>query len=152
VNLLLSSDSSVRLFFPKGGSGSIVFVIRRLIRSEFSDLPTYLMYDGPVLPAYNPSFSSYFFSRNNIFLSQQISQQCFSAGLSAQPNGPMCCSVAVKPWPLATRTHGWHAIGREVVWLVAYRASNTNAADSRSYDYFHQLKKLGVIRVVCLRI
>jgi hypothetical protein len=109
VNLLLSSDSSVRLFFPKGGSGSIVFVIRRLIRSGFSDLPTYLMYD-------------------------------------------VCCSVAVKPWPLATRTHGRHAIGREVVWLVAYRASNTNAADSRSYDYFHQLKKLGVIRVVCLRI
>jgi hypothetical protein len=36
--------------------------------------------------AYNPSFSACFFSRNNIFLSQQISQQCFSAGLSAQPN------------------------------------------------------------------
>jgi hypothetical protein len=41
----------------------------------------------PVHPAYNPSFSVYFFSRNSIFLSQQISQQCFSAGLSAQPNG-----------------------------------------------------------------
>jgi hypothetical protein len=37
--------------------------------------------------AYNPSFSACFFSRNSIFLSQQISQQCFSAGLSAQPNG-----------------------------------------------------------------
>jgi hypothetical protein len=36
--------------------------------------------------AYNPSFSAYFFSQNSIFLSQQISQQCFSAGLSAQPN------------------------------------------------------------------
>jgi hypothetical protein len=43
--------------------------------------------DGPVHSAYNPSFSACFFSRNNIFLSQQISQQCFSAGLSAQPNG-----------------------------------------------------------------
>jgi hypothetical protein len=42
---------------------------------------------GPVHPAYNPSFSACFFSRNNIFLSQQISQQYFSAGLSAQPNG-----------------------------------------------------------------
>jgi hypothetical protein len=42
---------------------------------------------GTVHPAYNPSFSACFFSRNNIFLSQQISQQCFSAGLSAQPNG-----------------------------------------------------------------
>jgi hypothetical protein len=41
----------------------------------------------PVHPAYNPYFSACFFSRNNIFLSQQISQQCFSAGLSAQPNG-----------------------------------------------------------------
>jgi hypothetical protein len=42
---------------------------------------------GPVHPAYNPSFSACFFSRNGIFLSQQISQQYFSAGLSAQPNG-----------------------------------------------------------------
>jgi hypothetical protein len=41
----------------------------------------------PIHPAYNPSFSVYFFSRNSIFLSQQISQPCFSAGLSAQPNG-----------------------------------------------------------------
>jgi hypothetical protein len=32
-------------------------------------------------------FQLVFFSRNRIFLSQQISQQCFSAGLSAQPNG-----------------------------------------------------------------
>jgi hypothetical protein len=36
---------------------------------------------GPVHPAYNPSFSACFFSWNSIFLSQQISQQCFSAGL-----------------------------------------------------------------------
>jgi hypothetical protein len=42
---------------------------------------------GFVHPAYNPSFSACFFSRNSIFLSQQISQQCFLAGLSAQPNG-----------------------------------------------------------------
>jgi hypothetical protein len=41
---------------------------------------------GPVYSAYNPSFSVYFFSRNSIFLSHQISQQCFSAGLLAQPN------------------------------------------------------------------
>jgi hypothetical protein len=42
---------------------------------------------GSVHPAYNPSFSACFFSRNSIFLSQQISQQRFSAGLSTQPNG-----------------------------------------------------------------
>jgi hypothetical protein len=41
----------------------------------------------PVHPAYNPYFSACFFSRNSVFLSQQISHQCFSAGLSAQPNG-----------------------------------------------------------------
>jgi hypothetical protein len=41
---------------------------------------------GPVRSAYNSSFSACFFSRNSIFLSQQISQQCFSADLSAQPN------------------------------------------------------------------
>jgi hypothetical protein len=40
------------------------------------------------VPAYNSSFLAYFFSRNSIFLSQQISQQRFSAGLLAQPNGP----------------------------------------------------------------
>jgi hypothetical protein len=42
---------------------------------------------GHVHPAYNPSFSACLFNRNNIFLSQQINQQYFSAGLSAQPNG-----------------------------------------------------------------
>jgi hypothetical protein len=36
---------------------------------------------GPVYLAYNPSYSACFFSRNSIFLSQKISQQCFSAGL-----------------------------------------------------------------------
>jgi hypothetical protein len=36
---------------------------------------------GPVHPAYNPSYSACFFSQNSIFLSQKISQQCFSAGL-----------------------------------------------------------------------
>jgi hypothetical protein len=36
---------------------------------------------GPVHLAYNPSYSACFFSRNSIFLSQKISQQCFSAGL-----------------------------------------------------------------------
>jgi hypothetical protein len=46
-----------------------------------------ITHKGPVHPAYNPSFSACFFSWNNIFLSQQISQQCFSAGLSTQPNG-----------------------------------------------------------------
>jgi hypothetical protein len=36
---------------------------------------------GPVHLAYNPSYLTGFFSRNSIFLSQKISQQCFSAGL-----------------------------------------------------------------------
>jgi hypothetical protein len=52
------------------------------------DLEKYIGRDiGPVYSAYNPSFSACFFSWNNIFLSQQISQQYFSADLSAQPNG-----------------------------------------------------------------
>jgi hypothetical protein len=41
----------------------------------------YIPSSGPVHLAYNPSFSACFFSRNSIFLSQKISQQCFSAGL-----------------------------------------------------------------------
>jgi hypothetical protein len=36
---------------------------------------------GPVHLAYNPSYLAYFFSQNNIFLSQKISQQYFSVGL-----------------------------------------------------------------------
>jgi hypothetical protein len=53
---------------------------------------------GLVHPAYNPSFLACFFSWNSIFLSQQISQQCFSAGLSAQPNGAIVqisCKLAI---------------------------------------------------------
>jgi hypothetical protein len=42
---------------------------------------------GPVHPAYNPYFSTCFFSQNSVFLSQQINQSCFSVDLSAQPNG-----------------------------------------------------------------
>jgi hypothetical protein len=38
------------------------------------------VYD-PVHLAYNPSYSAYFFSQISIFLSQKISQQCFSADL-----------------------------------------------------------------------
>jgi hypothetical protein len=53
------------------------------------------LYNNPVHPAYNPSFSTCFFSRNSIFLSQQISQQCFSAGLSAHPNRANSCLVFV---------------------------------------------------------
>jgi hypothetical protein len=37
--------------------------------------------NGPVHLAYNSSYSACFFSRNNIFLSKKISQQCFSADL-----------------------------------------------------------------------
>jgi hypothetical protein len=44
---------------PAGGSGSLLVIL-----------------------AYNLSFLVYFFSRNSMFLSQQISQQCFSASLS----------------------------------------------------------------------
>jgi hypothetical protein len=32
------------------------------------------------------TFQLVFFSQNSVFLSQQINQQCFSVGLSAQPN------------------------------------------------------------------
>jgi hypothetical protein len=69
-----------------------IWLIIRLIRLVFSAGTVFfsqkkLANSGPVHSAYNPSFSACFFSRNSIFLSQQISQQCFSAGLSAQLNG-----------------------------------------------------------------
>jgi hypothetical protein len=44
----------------------------------------------PVHMSYNPYFlACFFFSWNRVFLSQEISQQYFSAGLSTQPNGPI---------------------------------------------------------------
>jgi hypothetical protein len=43
---------------------------------------------GSVHPAYNPYFLACFFNQNSVFLSQQINQQYFLVGLSAQPNGP----------------------------------------------------------------
>jgi hypothetical protein len=51
---------------------------------------------GLVHPAYNPYFSACFFNWNSVFLSQQISQQCFSAGLSAQPNGAIIANAIVE--------------------------------------------------------
>jgi hypothetical protein len=56
--------------------------------------------EGHVHPAYNPSFSAYFFSRNNIFLSQQISQRCFSAstaerGKHAYQSSSTCALIRV---------------------------------------------------------
>jgi hypothetical protein len=45
------------------------------------------IHNGPVHPAYNPYFSACFFSRNNIFLSQQISQQYFSYGTNVNQTG-----------------------------------------------------------------
>jgi hypothetical protein len=43
---------------------------------------------GPVRLSYNPYFLAYFFSRNNVFLSQQISEQYFSHSFSAKRTGP----------------------------------------------------------------
>jgi hypothetical protein len=56
---------------------SISLVSHHIIRMQA------ISYYGPVHPAYNLYFSTYFFSRNSIFLSQQISQEYFSTGLRA---------------------------------------------------------------------
>jgi hypothetical protein len=44
---------------------------------------------GPVHSAYNTSFSACFFSRNSIFPSQQISQQCFFSRLISTAERPL---------------------------------------------------------------
>jgi len=54
--------------------------------------PTYYMYPktehcGPVRLSYNPSFSACFFSRNSIFLSQQISGNSVSTCFFSKANG-----------------------------------------------------------------
>ena len=45
--------------------------------------------DGPVHFFYNPSFSTYFFNRNNIFLLQQISPNGISSCFFSEANGPV---------------------------------------------------------------
>jgi hypothetical protein len=45
-----------------------------------------------------------FFQPEQYFLSQQISQQCFSAGLSAQPNGSNVAAEAVTAQQGASRS------------------------------------------------
>jgi hypothetical protein len=68
-----------------------------------------LLYNGLVHLTYNSSFLTCFFSWNIVFLSQQISQQCFSAGLSAQPNGTNV-NVSTASWWLTGTASSW---GRE---------------------------------------
>jgi hypothetical protein len=58
-------------------------------------------YFGPVHPAYNPYFSACFFSRNSIFLSQQISQRYF------QPAYQLSWTVFYPSF--ATGTTSWDA-------------------------------------------
>ena len=43
--------------------------------------------NGPVRFSYNPYFSAYFFRRNSIFLSQQISQNNVSTCFFSEANG-----------------------------------------------------------------
>ena len=47
----------------------------------------YLGHIGPVRLSYNPYFSACFFSRNNIFLSQQISRNSILAYFFSEANG-----------------------------------------------------------------
>jgi hypothetical protein len=84
---------------------TILFVIRRLQKAL-------TFYHDPVYLAYNPYFSAYFFSRDSIFLSQQISQQCFSAGLSAQPNG-----AHVSSFKELSSTHSSSVLCKIRVWI-----------------------------------
>jgi hypothetical protein len=69
----------------KKNSFKICLLVSFMLLTEVSEAQPNI-YLGHAHPAYNPSFSACFFSQNSIFLSQQISQQCFSAGLLAQPN------------------------------------------------------------------
>jgi hypothetical protein len=77
----ISSYDHLSFFFMKSLSVPVMVSVSSFTAELFS------RQYGPVHPAYNPSFSACFFNWNSIFLSQQISQQCFSTGLSAQPNG-----------------------------------------------------------------
>jgi hypothetical protein len=47
-----------------------------------------MMFYGPVHLAYNPSYSACFFSQNNIFLLQKISQQCFQPAYNSSRTAP----------------------------------------------------------------
>jgi hypothetical protein len=49
----------------------------------------YILNNGPIHLAYNPSYSACFFNQNSIFLSQKISQQCFQPAYNSSRTGPM---------------------------------------------------------------
>jgi hypothetical protein len=68
------------MFDAEGPYSSSIGPLKRLIAKCG---PNFVSFGnkGPVHLAYNPSYSACFFNRNSIFLSQKISQQCFSAGL-----------------------------------------------------------------------
>jgi hypothetical protein len=65
----------------------VLILIAKANICRLAEIPNLGTLFGPVHLTYNPSFLACFFIQNSIFLSQQISQQCFSAGLLAQPNG-----------------------------------------------------------------
>jgi hypothetical protein len=63
--------------------------------------------DSPVHPAYNPYFLAYFFSQNSVFLSQQISQQCFFSRLiSTAERGLRNSKILMKKYLLITSLIG----------------------------------------------
>jgi hypothetical protein len=93
--------------------------------------------------AYNPYFSTFFFNRNNIFLLRQISQQYFSAGLSAQPNGAnvalnqrCSCSTLDSPATSFTATGRDYSSGQRcqlgLDLTAATRFDRVNANGSKS--------------------
>jgi hypothetical protein len=84
-NILLRDDPALVVLEPNNIEREIVQPISCHSTNQTHTVRHSLQ--GPVYSAYNPSFAVCFFSRNSIFLSQQISHQSFSAGLSAQPNG-----------------------------------------------------------------
>jgi hypothetical protein len=88
LELQLAEETSTKYLTSRATIGQFITSLLALTHIAIAQY-SYFIADiyGSVHPAYNPSFSACFFSRNSIFLSQQISQQCFSAGLSAQPNG-----------------------------------------------------------------
>jgi hypothetical protein len=92
----------------------------------------------PVHPAYNPSFSACFFSQNNIFLSQQISQVFFSQLISTAKRGqrygcrdiiiytntlksnkPATTSLHSKIMPLSSDSHCCSCAGKSTsTWVI----------------------------------
>jgi hypothetical protein len=88
-------------------------------------------------------FQLIFFSQNSIFLSQQISQQCFSAGSPAERG----LIISKKHETQFTSHGGRHVVNTQYTTCIGFRSHGFMATDqTQTYEFvkYYNQKKKGV--------